>query len=80
LPDELRRLFGSTNLIESCFSRADDLCGNVKRWRDANMAWRWGGTALLEAEKRFRRVGGYRQMPVPVAALSKVVDSKEAVA
>jgi len=80
LPDELRRLFGSTNPIESCFSRADDLCGNVKRWRNANMAWRWGGTVLQEAEKRFRRVRGYRQVPILVEALSKTVDSKEAVA
>jgi len=48
---ELRRLLESTNMIESCFSRADDLCRNVKRWRDANRAWRWGGTVLLEAER-----------------------------
>ena len=80
LPAELRRLFGSTNMIESCFSRADDLCGNVKRWRDANMAWRWGGTVLLDAERRFHRIKGYRQMPVLVTALSSAVDRKEVVA
>jgi transposase-like protein len=80
LPGELRRLFGSTNMIESCFSRADDLCRNVKRWRNANMAWRWGGTVLLEAERGFHRIKGYRQMPLLTEALSKTIDRKEAVA
>jgi len=80
LPAELRRLLGSTNMIESCFSRADDLCRNVKRWRNANMAWRWGGTVLLEAERRFHRVRGYRQMPLLLTALSSAVDRKEGVA
>jgi len=30
LSEWLRRSFRSTNLIESCFSRADNLCGDVK--------------------------------------------------
>lgn len=47
LSEQLRQLFRSTNIIESCFSLADDLCRNVKHWRDANMAWRWSGTVLL---------------------------------
>jgi len=80
LPEELRRLFSSTNIIENCFSRADDLCRNVKRWRNANMAWRWGGTVLLEAERHFHRIMGYRQMPLLIEALSQAVDRKEAVA
>ncbi len=41
LPENLRRVFGCTDMIESCFSLAGDLCRNVKRWRNANMAWRW---------------------------------------
>ncbi|MHC4518378.1 MAG: IS256 family transposase [Planctomycetota bacterium] len=47
LPSQLRRLLASTNIIESCFSLTGDLCRNVKRWRNANMAWRWAGTVLL---------------------------------
>ena len=64
LSERLRRRFSNTNTIESCFSLAADLCGNVKRWRDANMAWRWAGTVLLEVEKRFHRVKGYRDLPL----------------
>jgi putative transposase len=80
LSPEHRQLFGSTNIIESCFSLAGDLCHNVKRWRNANMAWRWAGAVLLEAEKRFHRVRAYRQMPMLVEALYKGVDRKEIVA
>jgi transposase-like protein len=80
LPSQLRRLLASTNIIESCFSLTGDLCRNVKRWRNANMAWRWAGTILREAEKRFHRIQGYREMPLLINALGDIVDSQEAVA
>jgi transposase-like protein len=80
LPASLKKLFDNTNLIESSFSLTDDLCHNVKRWRNANMAWRWAGTVLMEAEKRFHRIKGYREMPFLLNQLKQLVDSKEAVA
>ena len=80
LSEPLRRRFDNTNIIESCFSLADDLCRNVKRWRDANMAWRWAGTVLLEVEKRFHRVRGYRDLPLLIEKLQEAVDCEEAVA
>jgi len=80
LSEQLRRLFRSTNIIESCFSLADDLCRNVKHWRDANMAWRWAGTVLLEVEKRFHRIKGYRDLPLLIERLKEVIDHQEAVA
>jgi len=80
LPEQLRKLFSTTNIIESSFSLTDDLCRNVKRWRDANMAWRWAGTVLLEAEKRFHRICGYRELPVLIEALRKFFDKQEVVA
>ena len=80
LPAPLKKLFDNTNLIESSFSLTDDLCHNVKRWRNANMAWRWAGTVLLEAEKRFHRIKGYREMPLLLNKLEQLVDSQEAIA
>lgn len=67
-------------MIESCFLRADDLCRQIKRWPNANMAWRRGGTVLLEADRRFHCIRGYRQMPLLIEALSKAIDRKEAAA
>jgi transposase-like protein len=69
VPELLRRTLDSTNPIESCFSRARKLCGNVTRWRSQEMAQRWAGAMLLEAEKRFKRVKGYREMAVLIQAL-----------
>jgi len=80
LSEQLRRLFSSTNIIESCFSLADDMCRNVKHWRDANMAWRWAGTVLLEAEKRFHRIKGYHDLPLLLEKLKEAVDHQEVVA
>jgi putative transposase len=80
LPPQLRRLFTSTNIIESCFSRAGDLCRGVKRWRDGNTAQRWAGTVLLEAESRFRRIQAYAQLPVLLSALTSTLDKQEAAA
>ncbi len=34
----------------------------VTRWRDGSMALRWAATAMLEPEKRFRRIMGYQQL------------------
>ena len=69
IPPRLRRSLRSTNLIESCFSVTRKFFRNVKNWKNGNMVQRWGGTMLLEAEKRFRRVKGYRSMQSVVAAI-----------
>ena len=71
IPPRLRRSLRSTNLIESCFSATRKFCRNVKNWKNGNMALRWGGTMLQEAEKRFRRVKGYRSMQSVVAAIGR---------
>jgi putative transposase len=78
VPGWLRLTLRSTNPIESCFATTRTTCRNVKRWRTTDQAWRWAGTCLLEAEKRFKRVKGHQAMPVLLAALGRVVDSAKA--
>jgi hypothetical protein len=34
----------------------------VKRWHGGDQALRWTATGLLEAERKFRKVRGYREM------------------
>lgn len=60
----LRRTLASTNPIESCLSTVERVARNVKRWRGGDQSLRWTATGLLEAEKRFRRVKGYRELEV----------------
>ena len=80
MPALLKKLFGSTNMIESCYSLTGDLCRNVKRWRGEGMARRWAGAMLLETETRFYRIRGHREMPMLAAMLKRNVDTKEAIA
>ncbi len=54
-------------------------CRNVKRWSSADMVLRWSSAMLLEVEKRFRKIRGYRSMSQLLAALSAVnMDNKKA--
>lgn len=76
----LRRLFSTTNSIESCFSRSRDLLRNVKAWKNEEMATRWAGAVFLKAEKKFRKVHGFRDIPLLVSSMRKEVDAHSDVA
>ena len=71
----LRQTLASTNPIESCFSILKKLARNVKRWRAGDHALRWTATRLLEAEKQFHKVKGYRELEILQRKTDPVVDS-----
>jgi putative transposase len=76
----LRRTLASTNPIESCFSTVGRVARNVKRWRAGNHALRWTATGLLEAEKKFRRVKGFRDLEILQRKLNPSLTQQEQVA
>ena len=61
----------TSNPIESMISIARTADRNVTRWRDGQMVLRWTAAGMLNAERSFRRVKGYKQMPQLVAALHR---------
>ena len=65
----LYRCLRSTNLIEGLNGQVAKFTRNVRRWRDGAMVVRWVATAVREAEKKFRRLKGHKDMPRLVAAL-----------
>ena len=69
LPESLARVLSSTNLIENLFSRVRDTARRVKRWQGGMMILRWTAAGVLEAERHFRKVAGYRSLPKLLAAL-----------
>ncbi len=71
LPDSLRNSLQSTNLIESALSVAADVTRRVKRWRGGDMRLRWTAAGLVQAEKSFRRIRGYRTMAKLLTALDQ---------
>jgi putative transposase len=71
VPPTLARTLRSTNAIESMISVCRDHAGNVKRWRDGQMALRWCAAGMVEAGKQFRRVNGHLHLPTLRAALER---------
>jgi transposase-like protein len=81
LSPSLQQTLRLTNTIESMISIGRTTMRNVKRWRDAKMIERLTSAGMLEAEKRFYRVQGYRDIPALKSALRfclrEVIGSEE---
>jgi putative transposase len=70
ITDQLKRTLESTNPIKSMIEIVRRTSRNVKRWSSGEMALRWTAAGMLEAERQFRRVIGYKQL----AALALAVE------
>jgi transposase-like protein len=79
LPMQLRKTMASTNVIESAFSIVEQVCRNVKRWHGGDQRERWVGSGLMVAEKQFRRITGYKLIPVLIKELETLAPSKAAI-
>lgn len=77
IPELLKKTLRSTNPIESAFDVAQTVTARVKRWRDGDMRQRWCTAGLQRAESKFRRVKGYKQIHILIAALDQLVDRKQ---
>jgi hypothetical protein len=44
---------------------------NVKRWASGEMALRWTAAGMLEAERQFRKIIGYRDLATLVVAIER---------
>ena len=76
VPAKLAVTMFSTNVVESAISVARTAHRNVKRWRSGKMAERWAAAGMSVAQKKFRKVKGYREIPLLVAALDNHVNDK----
>ncbi len=69
LPPTLCRTFSTTNAIENMNGTLRRVFRNVKRWQGEGMIRRWTAVGVEEAQRRFRRVKGHKQIAILVAAL-----------
>jgi putative transposase len=58
----LKRTLESTNPCESMIEIVRRTQRNVKRWSSGEMALRWTAAGMLEAERQFRKIIGYRDL------------------
>src|SRR6266581_2001009 len=62
ITSSLKRTLASTNPCESMIECVRRTSRNVKRWQSGEMALRWTAAGMLEAERQFRRIIGYRDL------------------
>lgn len=73
----LHKTLSSTNAIESMMDIVRTRTRNVKRWRDGKMRLRWTAAGMLDAERSFRKVKGYADIPVLMAAIKRELTSTD---
>ena len=71
--EQLRKTLGSTNPCESMIEIVRRTQRNVKRWQDGDMRLRWSAAGMLEAERQFRRIIGYRDLANLAVAIEREV-------
>jgi putative transposase len=69
----LKRTLESTNPCESMIECVRRSSRNVKRWQSGDMALRWTAAGMLEAERQFRRIIGYRDLAKLAVAIEREV-------
>ena len=69
--DELGRSLKTTNAIESLNSQLGRYLRKVKHWMHSDQRQRWVAMAILESEKRMRRINHPENLPLLRAALQE---------
>ena len=72
----LRRTLESTNPCESMIEIVRRTQRNVKRWSSGEMALRWTAAGMLEAERQFRKIIGYRDLATLIVAIERDHDPR----
>jgi len=68
---QLKRTLESTNSCESMLEIVRRTQRNVKRWSSGEMTLRWTAAGMLEAERQFRRIIGYRDLATLAVAIER---------
>jgi putative transposase len=48
-------------------------CGELKRWQNGDMCLRWTAAGMLEAERQFRKIIGYKDLAALALAVERDV-------
>ena len=75
LPGLLRQTLSSTNAMESANSGCMGIIRRVCNFKNGAMTLRYAAAGFLEAERGFRRIKGYKQIPILQNALARLTES-----
>ena len=76
---QLWKTLSSTNPIESMIAICRATSRNVKRWQNGDMCLRWTAAGMLEAERQFRKIIGYKHLAALALAVERDVAAARAV-
>ncbi len=62
IDEQLRRTLSSTDPVESMIETCRRTSRNVKRWQNDDMCLRRTAAGMLEAERQFRKIIGYKHL------------------
>ena len=79
LPGLLRLTLSSTNAMESANSICSGVLRRVSHFQDDKMTLRHAAAGFLEAERGFRRIKGFKQIPLLTSALQLLTESGDPV-
>jgi putative transposase len=68
---KLKRTLESTNACESMIDTVRTTQRNVKHWSSGEMGLRWTAAGMLEAQKQFRKIVGYTELPQLAVAIER---------
>jgi putative transposase len=74
----LKRTLQSTNPCESMLEIVRRTQRNEKRWSSGEMGLRWTAAGMLEAERQFRRIIGYRDLATLAVAIERDLNRRRA--
>lgn len=77
LVEQLGKSFTTTNLIENLNSQLKKYVGRVKRWMNSDMRSRWMAVALLQIERRMKKVNNYQKLHLLRTALKTELKIKQ---
>jgi len=75
IPGLLRQTLQTTNPMESTNSVCASIVKRVKSWQNGEQIIRTMAAGFIEAEKSFRRIRGYKQLPILINALLEETQS-----
>lgn len=76
LPGLLRQTLSNTNAIESANSTCAGIIRRMSNFKNAEVAPRQAAAGFMEAERSFRRIRGYREIPILQSALENLTEFK----
>lgn len=73
---QFARSLGTTNCIESLNSQIGKYTRNVKRWTNSEQRYRWIAVALLQIEKRMKKIHNFKSLPKLIEQIKNTLKSK----